>query len=161
MPFPLAVLTLTLATNLVNLTIVVHFVGSPPSFGVLPSGYLVISAPANLNVSSPIPFYQPNSTAIVLNPFLISNGTTITMKYLNGSANVTFLTRASDLKVPFAGNITLTRDGTPYNLSVVSSNNSLEGEPSGFPTPKKTVYLAIALAAVGSITALELSRRRA
>jgi hypothetical protein len=113
MPFPLAVLTLTLATNLVNLTIVVHFVGSPPSFGVLPSGYLVISAPANLNVSSPIPFYQPNSTAIVLNPFLISNGTTITMKYLNGSANVTFLTRASDLKVPFTGNITLTRDGHP------------------------------------------------
>jgi len=152
---------LTLATNLVNLTIVVHFVGSPPSFGVLPSGYLVISAPANLNVSSPIPFYQLNSTAIALNPFLISNGTTITMKYLNGSANVTFLTRVSDLKVPFTGNITLTRDGAPYNLSVVSSNGSLEGEPSGFPTSEKTVYLAIALAAVGSITALELSRRRA
>jgi len=106
MPFPLAVLTLTLATNLVNLTIVVHFVGSPPSFGVLPSGYLVISAPANLTVSSPIPVSQPNSTAIVLNPFLISNGTTITLKYLNGSANVTFLTQVSDLKVPFTGNIT-------------------------------------------------------
>ena len=159
MPFPLAVLTLTLATNLLNLTIVVHFVGSPPSFGVLPSGYLVISAPANLTVSSPIPFSQPNSTAVVLNPFLISNGTTITMKYLNGSANVTFLTRVSDLKVPFTG--TTTRDGEPFNLSVVSSNGSLESEPFGFPTSEKTIYLAIALAAVGSITALELSRRRA
>ena len=159
MPFPLAVLTLTLATNLVNLTIVVHFVGSPPSFGVLPSGYLVISAPANLTVSSPIPVSPLNSTAIVLNPFLISNGTTITMKYLNGSANVTFLTRVSDLKVPFTGNIT--RDNAPFNLSAVSSNGSLEGESSGFPTSEKTIYLAIALAAVGSITALELSRRRA
>ena len=159
MPFPLAVLTLTLVTNLVNLTIVVHFVGSPPSFGVLPSGYLVISAPANLTVSSPIPVSQPNSTAIVLNPFLISNGTTLTMNYLNGSANVTFLTRISDLKVPFTG--TITRDGAPFNLSVVSSNGSLEGEPFGFPTSEKTIYLAIALVAVGSITALELSRRRA
>jgi hypothetical protein len=159
MPFPLAVLTLTLTTNLVNLTIVVHFVGSPPSFGVLPSGYLVVSAPANLNVSSPIPYYHLNSTAIVLNPFLISNGTTITLKYLNGSANVTFLTQVSDLKVPFTGNIT--RDNAPFNLSAVSSNGSLEGEPSGFPTSEKTIYLTIALAAVGSITALELSRRRA
>ncbi|MCQ4345154.1 MAG: hypothetical protein RXQ70_03155 [Sulfolobaceae archaeon] len=155
----MAVLTLTLATNLVNLTIVVHYVGSPPSFGVLPSGYLVISAPANLTVRSPIPGYQLNSTTIVLNPFLISNGTTITMKYLNGSANVTFLTRVSDLKVPFTG--TITRDGTPFNLSVVSSNGSSENEPFGFPKSEKTVYLAIALAAVGSITALELSRRRA
>ena len=159
MPFPLAVLTLTLATNLVNLTIVVHFVGSPPSFAVLPSGYLVISAPANLTVSSPIPVSQPNSTTIFLNPFLISNGTTITLKYLNGSANVTFLTQVSYLKVPFTGNIT--RDNAPFNLSAVSSNGSLESEPSGFPTSEKTVYLAIALAAVGSITALELSRRRA
>ncbi len=151
---------MTLATNLVNLTIVIHFVGSPPSFGVLPSGYLVISAPANVTlVRSPIPFSQLNSTAVVLNPFLISNGTTITMKYLNGSANVTFLTRVSDLKVPFTG--TITRDGEPFNLSVVSSNGSLESEPFGFPTSEKTIYLAIALAAVGSITALELSRRRA
>ncbi|MCQ4343125.1 MAG: hypothetical protein RXN77_06470 [Sulfolobaceae archaeon] len=160
MPFPLAVLTLTLATNLVNLTIVVHFVGSPPSFGVLPSGYLVISAPANLTlVRSSIPVSQSNSTAIILNPFLISNGNTITLKYLNGSANVTFLTRVSDLRVPFTG--TITRDGAPFNLSAVSSNGSLEGEPSGFPTSEKTIYLAIALAAVGSITALELSKRRA
>jgi hypothetical protein len=160
MPFPLAVLTLTLVTNLVNLTIVVHFVGSPPSFEALPSGYLLISAPANLtSVRSPFPVSQPNSTAIVLNPFLISNGTTITMNYLNGSANVTFLTRVSDLKVPFTG--TITRDGAPFNLSVVSSNGSSKGEPFGFPTSEKTIYLAIALAAVGSITALELSRRRA
>ncbi|GEM_PF-2178314 len=160
MPFPLAVLTLTLATNLVNLTIVVHFVGSPPSFGVLPSGYLVISAPANLTlVRSSIPVSQSNSTAIVLNPFLISNGTTITMKYLNGSANVTFLTRVSDLQVPSTGTVTSNR--APFNLPVVSSNGSLEGEPFGFPTSEKTIYLAIALAAVGSITALELSKRRA
>ncbi|MCG2871613.1 MAG: hypothetical protein L7H13_05130 [Sulfolobales archaeon] len=160
MPFPLAVLTLTLATNLVNFTIVVHFVGSPPSFAVLPSGYLVISAPANLTlVRSPIPVSPLNSTAVVLNPFLISNGTTITLKYLNGSAYVTFLTQVSDLKVPSTGNIT--RDNAPSNLSAVSSNGSIEGEPSGFPTSEKTIYLAIALAAVGSITALELSRRRA
>ncbi|MCI4455230.1 MAG: hypothetical protein JHC23_00680 [Sulfolobus sp.] len=160
MPFPLAVLTLTLATNLVNLTVVVHFVGSPPSFGVLPSGYLLISTPSNLtSVRSPIPCYQLNSTAIVLNPFLISNGTTITMKYLNGSSNVTFLTRVSDLKAPFTDNVT--RDGAPFNLSAVSSNGSLEGQTSGFPTLEKTIYLAIALAAVGLITALELSRKRA
>jgi len=150
---------LTLVTNLVNLTIVVHYVGSPPSFEVLSSGYLVISAPANLTVRSPIPVSQLNSTTIVLNPFLISNGTTLTMKYLNGSANVTFLTRVSDLKVPFTG--TITRDGAPFNLSVVSSNGSSKGEPFGFPTSEKTIYLAIALVAVGSITALELSRRRA
>lgn len=150
---------MTLVTNLVNLTIVVHYVGSPPSFEVLSSGYLVISAPANLTVRSPIPVSQLNSTTIVLNPFLISNGTTLTMKYLNGSANVTFLTRVSDLKVPFTG--TITRDGAPFNLSVVSSNGSSKGEPFGFPTSEKTIYLAIALAAVGSITALELSRRRA
>jgi len=81
------------------------------------------------------------------------------MKYLNGSANVTFLTRVSDLKVPFTG--TITRDGAPFNLSVVSSNGSSKGEPFGFPTSEKTIYLAIALVAVGSITALELSRRRA
>ena len=150
---------MTLVTNLVNLTIVVHYVGSPPSFEVLSSGYLVISAPANLTVRSPIPVSQLNSTTIVLNPFLISNGTTLTMKYLNGSANVTFLTRVSDLKVPFTG--TITRDGAPFNLSVVSSNGSSKGEPFGFPTSEKTIYLAIALVAVGSITALELSRRRA
>jgi hypothetical protein len=81
------------------------------------------------------------------------------MKYLNGSSNVTFLTRVSDLKVPSTG--TVTHDGAPFNLSAVSSNGSLEGQTSGFPTLEKTIYLAIALAAVGSITALELSRKRA
>jgi hypothetical protein len=145
---------LSLVTPYFNFTVSVTYQGLQPTIGVLHSGYIYITAPGNIStISSPLPYVQLNSTTLAINPALITNGSTISLNYSGGSANVTFYVKS--VQGPKV-NVTLPNITTLYSSLSVHQTN--EG---GNETSKNWVYLIIAIVSTAVVIALGLSRRRA
>ncbi|MGC9106237.1 MAG: hypothetical protein ACP5HQ_07455 [Thermoprotei archaeon] len=150
----LAIALLSLVTPYFNFTVSVSYQGLQPTVGVLHSGYIYISVPGNISsISSPLPYVRLNSTTIAINPALVTNGSTVNLKYTGGNANVTFYIRNIEGSRASATLPTLT---TPDSSMIVHRTSE-----SGNETSKNWAYLAIAIASAVIVIALELSRRRA